>query len=121
MRLLAALWLLAWALIGTPWRSFSAPSLQNVRLVPFQDGSPRSQVLNVLAFVPWGMVGMGLGWSAARAVATGAAISSGTELLQLFSTRRYPSTTDVLLNTGGTALGAALVTCKRRSGARSAP
>lgn len=125
MRIAAACWLMAWAFVGLPWRSFTAePSLQRVQIVPFRDGSARTHVLNVVAFVPWGAVGWGLGWSATRVVLSGAAVSTGTELLQLFSRRRYPSVSDVLLNTLGTAAGVLIASprgfqrLRRSAGAR---
>lgn len=116
LRLLAAGWLLAWSLVGVPWRTFTGrPAADNVRLVPFEDGRPRSHLLNAFAFVPWGMVGSGLGWSAARVTLSAAAISGGTELLQLFSPNRYPSVTDLLMNTAGAALGTTLAVRRRKS------
>jgi hypothetical protein len=106
MKVAAVVWLVAWGLIGLPWRSFSAePSFARVRLTPFADGSPRSQGLNVLAFVPCGAIGAGLGWSMMRVILSGAVVSGFTELSQLFSTRRYPSATDLILNAAGTAAG----------------
>ena len=115
MKFAAVLWLVGWAFVGLPWRSFSAqPSFRNVRLVPFEGGSRVAYVLNVLAFVPCGMIGVGLGWSASRAVLSGTAISVSTEFLQLFSRRRFPTTTDVILNSLGTAIGAGLGAAGRR-------
>jgi glycopeptide antibiotics resistance protein len=109
MRAVAVLWLLGWAAVGLPWSSATAvPSFEHVRLVPFRDGRPLSQALNVAAFIPWGMSAVALGSSFTGATLSGAAISGATEVLQLFSTRRYPSTTDLILNTLGTVAGAAL-------------
>lgn len=115
MKVAAVLWLVAWALVGVPWRSFSAqPSLARVRVAPFADGSLRSQALNVVAFVPWGVIAIGLGSSTSGAILSGAMVSGLTELSQLFSTRRYPSATDFFLNTAGTATGALTWTLLRR-------
>ena len=109
MRLALVLWVVLWAYVATPWRSFQPrPSLENVQLVPFADGSVRGNVLNVLAFVPLGIIGSSLGWSAGVVALTGASASGITETLQLFSTRRYPSATDFLLNTTGALIGIAL-------------
>jgi VanZ family protein len=106
MRLALVLWVVLWAYVATPWRSFQPrPSLENVQLVPFADGSVRGNVLNALAFVPLGVIGSSLGWSAGIVALTGASASGMTETLQLFSTRRYPSATDFLLNTTGTLIG----------------
>ena len=109
MRLALVLWVVLWAYVATPWRSFNLrPSLENVELVPFADGSLRGHVLNVLAFVPLGFIGSGLGWSTSAVALTGASASGITEVLQLFSTRRHPSATDLILNTTGTLIGIAL-------------
>jgi glycopeptide antibiotics resistance protein len=92
-----------------PWRSFRArPSLQNLELIPFQDGSSRTQVLNVLVFIPLGIIGIRLSWSSRTVALLGAGISAMAELLQLFSTRRHPSVTDLILNVTGTLIGIAL-------------
>ena len=114
MRLALVLWVVLWAYVATPWRSFQPrPSLDNVQLVPFADGSVRGNVLNVLAYVPLGIIGSGLGWSAGVVALTGASASGITETLQLFSTRRYPSATDFLLNSAGTLIGIALAGGRR--------
>lgn len=116
LRAAAAGWLLAWSVVGLPWRSFTwPPSAHNVRLVPLQDGRPVSHLLNVLAFVPWGVLGGGLGWPVRRVALSAAGISAGTEFLQLFSSRRYPSVTDLLMNTAGAALGAGILAARRRT------
>ena len=109
MRLALVVWMVLWAYVATPWRSFQPrPSFQNVELVPFADGSIRGHVLNTLAFVPLGVIGGGLGWTSSAAVMIGASASGTTEFLQLFSTRRHPSVTDLILNITGTLIGIAL-------------
>jgi glycopeptide antibiotics resistance protein len=108
-RLTFAIWLLLWARIGFPWRSFQpSPSFDRLALVPFADGSPRGYILNVLVFVPIGVIGTRLRWDARITVGIGLLISVATECLQLFSTRRYPSVTDVILNTLGVTIGVAM-------------
>ena len=74
-----------------------------------------SHLLNVLAFVPFGVLGAGFGWPAWQVALSAAGISGGTELLQLFSSRRYPSVTDLLMNTAGAALGAGILAARRRT------
>ena len=107
-RLLFAIWLLLWARIGLPWRSFQPwPSFERLELIPFADGSPRGFVLNVLVFVPFGVLGSRLRWDPRVTIGVGVMISIATECLQLFSTRRYPSLTDVMLNTLGVTIGVA--------------
>ena len=106
MRLALLLWTMAWAWVATPWRSFRpSPSLQRVELIPFLDGSPRTQFLNLLAFVPLGFIASRLGWSPRTVALVGAGVSALTECLQLFSTRRHPSITDLILNTAGVLIG----------------
>jgi glycopeptide antibiotics resistance protein len=109
MRVALAFWYAAWCYVAVPWRSFRPrPSFRNVELLPFAIGSLRGQLLNVLLFVPLGVIGIRLGWSPKTVALVGVGTSVLTELLQLFSTRRYPSTTDVILNTAGVLIGIAL-------------
>jgi glycopeptide antibiotics resistance protein len=120
MKWLAVLWLAGWAFVALPWRSFSpVPSTRNVQLVPFEDGRVMAHALNVAAFVPWGVIAGAGRWSATSAILSGAGISAATEVLQLFSRRRYPTTTDLVLNTAGAALGVGLSRLVRRSMRRS--
>jgi glycopeptide antibiotics resistance protein len=106
MRLALAIWLCLWARIGFPWRSFQwTPSFRHVQLIPFMEGSVRGQLLNVVAFVPLGIIATRLGWHPRTVIVVGFAVSLLTEFLQLFSTRRYPSTTDLILNTAGVVIG----------------
>lgn len=108
-RVALVLWLFLWVRVGVPWRSFQwTPTLRRVELIPFSGGSLRSLVLNVLVFIPLGVIGIRLGWKPRTVVALGFAVSILTEFLQLFSTRRYPSATDLILNTTGTVIGVAL-------------
>lgn len=105
MRLILVLWYVGWAYIAVPWRSFRAyPSFERIEFVPFA-GSMRSQILNLLAFIPLGFLGSRLGWTPKTIALVGAGTSLLTELLQLFSARRFSSATDVVLNTVGTLLG----------------
>ena len=111
---------MAWAWVATPWRSFRlSPSLRRVELIPFLDGSPRTQFLNLLAFVPLGFIGIRLGWSPRTVALVGAGTSALTELLQLFSTRRHPSITDLILNTAGVLVGILIAGGWQRSGTMS--
>jgi glycopeptide antibiotics resistance protein len=118
MRLAFAVWAALWAYVATPWRSFTLrPSFENVSLIPFADGSPRTQILNVLVFVPLGFIAARMGWNPRIVILIGAGASLVTELLQLFSTRRHPSVTDLILNTAGTVIGILLATSLQGSGA----
>jgi glycopeptide antibiotics resistance protein len=106
VRLALLAWTTAWVWVATPWRSFRlSPSLERVELIPFLDGSPRAQILNLLAFVPLGVIGVRLGWSPRTVALVGTGVSALTELLQLFSSRRHPSITDLILNTAGVLIG----------------
>ena len=107
---------MAWAWVATPWRSFRpSPSLERVELIPFLDGSLRTQFLNLLAFVPLGVIGIRLGWSPRTVALIGAGASALTEVLQLFSTRRHPSITDLILNTAGVLVGILIASTWERS------
>src|SRR5688572_16939165 len=120
MRLALLVWFLLWARVGFPWRSFQwMATLHHVELIPFNGGSLRSQLLNVLAFIPLGVMGTQIGWHPRLVIAGGFAVSALTEFLQLFSTRRYPSTTDLILNTLGVLMGIVIV-LTWKSAARSA-
>jgi glycopeptide antibiotics resistance protein len=81
------------------------PSFRRVELIPFVGGSIRSQFLNFLVFVPLGIIGTRLGWHPRTVILVAAGVSGLTEFLQLFSSRRYPSTTDLILNTAGALIG----------------
>jgi glycopeptide antibiotics resistance protein len=106
MKLALVTWAALWAYVGSPLRSFRLrPSFENVSLVPFTDGSPRGIILNILAFVPLGFICARLGWSPRAVILIGSGVSLLTEVLQLFSTRRHPSVTDLILNTVGTLIG----------------
>ena len=106
VRVALTLWFLAWSFVALPWRSFQPePSFERVQTTPFTDGSARAHILNVVAFVPLGGIGARLVWSPATIVGIGASTSIATEVLQLFSSRRYPSVTDIILNTTGVAIG----------------
>ena len=109
MKLALVLWFLLWARIGLPWRGFQwTPTFRRVELLPFAVGSTRTQTLNLLIFIPLGIIGTRLGWRPRTVMLVALAVSGLTEILQLFSTRRYPSTTDLILNTAGALIGLAI-------------
>ena len=100
-----------WA-ISTPWVGFTRePQWHRVHLVPFTDPAdkPRDVFANVLLFVPFGYSAAGRRASPSGVVfALGAAllVSVSAEATQLFSTKRYPSATDVAAAVVGSAIGA---------------
>ena len=111
MRKLLYLWLFGWALFGFPWTSFTAtPRFSKASLVPLSRTRRRDQLLNFLYYVPFGVIGILSGWSLPFTTVTAFALSAVTELVQVFSTTRYPSSTDLLLNTAGAIVGIAVTT-----------
>ena len=116
-RIMLGIWLTSVLIvISLPWSKFDAkPHWKNVQWIPFEHFSLHPTVLtetalNILAFIP-------VGYLAARslargherpvlgALALGAYSSVSIELYQLFCQDRVPSTSDVLMNVGGTAIG----------------
>jgi glycopeptide antibiotics resistance protein len=109
MRKLLVLWLVGWAIFGFPWTTFTArPRFWRVNLTPFRWARKRDHVLNFAYYVPLGVIGVGLGLPSILVAAGAAALSVLTEFAQIFSTDRFPSTTDLLLNTAGAVAGIAL-------------
>jgi glycopeptide antibiotics resistance protein len=101
-------WWSVWALLTLPWRGLeSAPQWQRMEWLPFGSARPRDWALNLLFFVPFGVLGVAAGWRARRVVVLGALVALAAEALQLFSRYRFPATTDVVLDVIGVALGVA--------------
>jgi VanZ family protein len=110
MRKLLVLWLIGWAVFGLPWTTFTLhPGFDRISLVPFRRTRRRDQLLNLAYYVPFGVATAILGWHPAAIVSAAAGLSGATEFIQIFSTERIPSVTDVLLNVGGAVVGVALV------------
>jgi len=102
-------WLFGWAVVSFPLTTFtSEPHVDRINWMPFRS-RPRDQVLNLAYYAPLGMLGVGLGFSVKAVTSAGMLLSASAELTQIFSTDRYPSTTDFLLNSAGTLIGAALM------------
>jgi VanZ family protein len=115
MRATALLWLTGWALFGLPWTSFDPhPHLRRVNLRPFEQTRTRDQLRNFAYYLPFGLLGVGLGWRATVVVAGAGVLSGTTELTQVFSTARYPSVTDVILNLAGATCGVMFALGARR-------
>jgi len=72
------------------------------------DGALADGVLNAALFLPLGAALSVAGWRAWRNIALGALLSCGLETAQFVIPGRDPSLSDVLFNTLGAALGAAL-------------
>lgn len=116
-RILLLLWL-AFVLfvISLPWWKFDGtPHWENVQWIPFTHLSLHPRVLvetalNILAFIPVGYLTVrSLSPSTRRpfllASFLGLFSSASIEIYQLFCHDRVPSTTDVLMNLVGTAVG----------------
>lgn len=109
------LWLLwipfVW-FISFPWIGFTLdPQWDRVHLIPFTDegDKPRDIIANFLLFVPFGYSVARRRTPAralARAAGLAAVVSISAEAMQLFSTERYPSATDVSVALLGSVVGA---------------
>ena len=116
-RTILGLWLACILLvISLPWSKFDAtPHWKNVQWVPFAHLSFHPTVLvemalNHLAFIPVGYLAV-RSFSPSRrtpvlsALVLGFFSSVSIEFYQLFCHDRVPSTTDILMNVTGTAVG----------------
>lgn len=118
------LWLTWFAIvcfISLPWMGFTTePQWHRVHWVPFHDPADkiRDFIPNALLFVPFGFLAARRGKPAPALLATAlmaASISICAEATQLFSTRRFPSATDVSAAVLGALAGASLILLLRRS------
>jgi glycopeptide antibiotics resistance protein len=103
-------WFVAWAWFGLPWTGATRHAhWDNVRFSMYL--TPRTVLdaaLNVVFYVPFGVLAVAAGVRGAFALACGAALSATTELTQVFSHTRVPSAIDFVLNSAGSLLGALL-------------
>jgi glycopeptide antibiotics resistance protein len=107
-----SIWFVFICFISLPWVGFTTqPQWDRVHWLPFTDPAdrPRDFVLNALVFLPFGFLvahrrhaSSSLLLSAVMA----ATISVAAEATQLFSTRRFPSATDVTAAVTGALAGA---------------
>jgi glycopeptide antibiotics resistance protein len=104
-----SLWVVVIWLVCLPWPGMAPQADSHVQFVPFAGAAdrPRDIIANILLFLP-------LGYLFARShprrgyvllSVTAAAISLTAESLQILSPARYPSATDVVVNTAGAVLG----------------
>ena len=99
---------------------------QYFTLVPFRDFNLHDAFVNVVGYVPLGLLfgvwgwlwgGARRGWRRSVALVLAvAAVSATLETLQFFIPVRHPSTTDLVLNTLGGAIGVLLVEWARAAG-----
>jgi glycopeptide antibiotics resistance protein len=94
------------------------PQWHRPHLVPFTDPADKLLDLgiNLLMFVPFGYSFAAWPGGLGRLVAAAALTSMTAECLQLFSTVRYPSTTDVVYAVVGALAGTALRSWHVRAG-----
>jgi glycopeptide antibiotics resistance protein len=117
MKKAAVLWLIGWAFFGFPWTDFTPHArFDRASLVPFHQypRGRRDMLRNFVYYVPVGVIGLGLRATTGSVIAGGAALSATTEVVQLFSTNRYPSVTDFMINVSGAAAGILVVHARRR-------
>ena len=104
-------WVILVWIVSFPWIGFTPePQWHRVHLVPLSDPADkfRDMVANVLLFLPFGFSAGRrrlVGRAVVRALALAFIVSVIAEGTQLFSTRRYPSATDVSAALLGSLLG----------------
>jgi hypothetical protein len=110
-------WLAGWAAFGLPWGSVSLSKRRRPILAPFRRGSYKRSdlVLNFVYYVPVGLFGELRGQSWVTTVGIAAGLSALTETIQMFSRNRYPSVSDLILNTLGAIAGFTLAKIVIRS------
>jgi glycopeptide antibiotics resistance protein len=98
-------------IISFPWTDFTRePQWHRVHAAPFSDPADRLRdlLLNMMLFVPFGysFAGRQEPFAILRATGIAVAVSVSAEALQLFSTERFPSGTDVTAAAAGALAGA---------------
>ena len=108
-------------LVSFPLGFTGEPRWDRVSLVPFTDPADKVEDLavNVLLFVPFGFSFARRGGGLLLLAAAAALVSISAELLQLFSTVRYPSGTDVTYAVAGAVGGGVLARLRGRRAGRS--
>lgn len=94
-----------------PWEFLLHPKLSGLQWTPLTTRRPlMDAALNVLLYIPLGAAGLlsvrrrWVGWSIA--LTAGCSLSGAIEWVQLWSTQRYGTYTDLLANSAGTLAGA---------------
>ena len=97
-------------ILSLPLRPTIEPQWHRVHAIPFTDPADKIKdlTINLLMFVPFGYSFAKRPGGIVRLVLAAAATSISAELLQLFSTVRYPSGTDTVYAVVG-ALGGAVL------------
>jgi VanZ family protein len=106
----AVVWAAGWGAFGLPWDGAADEPNREVRwaLVPQTRHDVVDAARNFVFYIPLGLLLRWFGLSPAASLVIGCALSLTTEAIQLFSSTRIPTLADVLFNTAGVALGAAL-------------
>jgi hypothetical protein len=114
---------------ASPAQFWYAP--QYFRLVPFRDFNLHDAIVNVVGYVPLGLLFGVWGWRSGAAgrrwrrvvvlVLAVAAVSASLETLQFLIPVRHPSGTDLVLNTLGGGIGVLLVEWTRTVGLELRP
>jgi glycopeptide antibiotics resistance protein len=104
-----------WA-ASVPLGFTTEPQWDRVNLVPFGDSADKLSdlAINMLMFVPFGYSFARWPGGIARLLLAAAAVSVTAEMLQLFSTVRYPSGTDVANALAGALAGYGLARVRSR-------
>jgi glycopeptide antibiotics resistance protein len=122
MRLLgrnAPLWVwwipVVW-IVSFPFKPTATPQWARVHAVPFSDPADKVEdaAINLLMFVPFGYSFWRSRPGTARLGLAAAGVSASAEMLQLFSTVRYPSGTDVAYAVAGAMVGAIVAAVSAR-------
>jgi glycopeptide antibiotics resistance protein len=120
------IWTAVICVIVLPWvRPQNHVHLDLVQWIPFVTPPIRlgDIVLNTLLYVPFGYLHVRRSHriSIRRTVLLATALSVVTEVAQLFSHGRFPSTTDLVCNIAGAYAGALWASGRTRSSAHGAP
>ena len=100
---------MVWAFYALPWEGIELqPNWERVVWLPWRSLKARDVLLNLVYFFPLGVLAIARHWSTGRAIMFAAALSVGTETLQVFAVTRWPSVSDVVFNCAGAACGVIL-------------
>jgi glycopeptide antibiotics resistance protein len=113
-----ALWVAVILFVVTPWYGIRDHShWARVQWIPFVTPPIRfwDILLNTLFYMPFGFmyVRRSSSGSVWKAVVAGVVLSTATEVSQVYSHGRFPSTTDLICNAAGAYLGAIWATRRR--------
>jgi glycopeptide antibiotics resistance protein len=103
---LGGVWALIWLVAGIPIKGLHPhPHFWRVHWIPFEFVPVRDALLNFAFYIPLGIIACRMLGSARKTLFLAFVLSSVTEAVQTFTVTRLPSTTDVILNVSGAAVG----------------